>query len=71
MLDELQRGDFDSLGKTAHQLKPTAKMIQIPCGDELEHLQHHPKEATKEKIEAIRNECEDAYGQLVKWANLS
>lgn len=71
MLEELQKGDFESLGKTAHQLKPTAKMIQIPCGQELEHLQHNPKDATKEKIKAIRNECEDAYHQLVKWANLS
>ena len=71
MLEELEKGDFVGLGKTAHQLKPTAKMIQIPCGDELEHLQHNPKDATKEKIDAIRNECEDAYHQLVKWADLS
>ncbi len=70
MLTELKTQDFVALGKTAHQLKPTAKMIQIPCGEELEHLQHHPEEATKDKIESIRSECEDAYGQLVKWAGL-
>ena len=68
MLDELSSKDFEALGKTAHQLKPTAKMIQIPCGDELEFLQHNPKEATKEKIEQIRNECEEAFGLLKKWA---
>ena len=68
MLDELKTKDFIALGKTAHQLKPTAKMIQIPCGEELEFLQHNPKEATKGKIEAIRDECEEAYGELKKWA---
>ena len=69
MLEELANKDFDALGKTAHQLKPTAKMIQIPCGEELEFLQHHPKEATKEKIESIRNECEEAFGLIKEWAN--
>jgi len=34
-------------------------------------LQHNPKEATKEKIEAIRSECEEAYGELKKWAKAS
>ncbi len=68
MMDELKRKDFVALGKTAHQLKPTAKMIQIPCGEDLEYLQHNPQSATKEKIQGIRDECEDAYGQLKKWA---
>lgn len=67
MQDELAVRDFQALGKTAHQLKPTAKMIQIPCGEELENLQHHPKDATKEKIEAIRLECKEAYEALQKW----
>lgn len=71
MLDELSKKDFEALGKTAHQLKPTAKMIQIPCGEELEFLQHNPKEATKEKIEAIRAECEEAFAGLKKWAKSS
>ena len=70
MLDELARKDFDALGKTAHQLKPTAKMIQIPSGDELEFLQHNPKEATKEKIASIRAECEQAFGIIKKWAKV-
>jgi len=68
MQEELKNQDFTALGKTAHQLKPTAKMIQIPCGDELENLQHNPEEATKEKIAAIRTECEEAFGELKKWA---
>lgn len=68
MMDELNNKDFIALGKTAHQLKPTAKMIQIPCGEELEFLQHHPAEATKEKIEEIHRECEEAFGELKKWA---
>ncbi|MEM0939440.1 MAG: hypothetical protein AAF600_07165 [Bacteroidota bacterium] len=68
MMNELKSKDFVALGKTAHQLKPTAKMIQIPCSEELEHLQHNPKEATKERVQAIRDECEDAFVQLKKWA---
>lgn len=71
MLNELSKKDFVALGKTAHQLKPTAKMIQIPCGEELEHLQHHPKDATKDKIESIRKECEEAFETLKKWARSS
>lgn len=68
MLEDFDKKDFDALGKTAHQLKPTAKMIQIPCGEELEFLQHNPKEATKEKIESIREECEVVFLELKKWA---
>ena len=68
MLDELKNKDFIALGKTAHQLKPTAKMIQIPCGEVLEFLQHNPKEATKEKIQSIHDECDEAFGELKKWA---
>ena len=68
MSDELSKGDYIGLGKTAHQLKPTAKMIQLACGDTLEHLQHNPKDATKETIEAIKKECDEAYDQLAKWA---
>lgn len=68
MLDELSSGDFTNLGKTAHQLKPTAKMIQLPCAEDLEHLQHNPSDATKEKIESIRKECEEAFTILKEWA---
>ncbi|GAB4234421.1 MAG: hypothetical protein Tsb0034_08030 [Ekhidna sp.] len=68
MQKELSGGDFVSLGKTAHQLKPTAKMIQLPCAEDLEHLQHHPQDATKDKIAAIRKECEEAFKALKKWA---
>ena len=68
MEEELAIRDFHALGKTAHQLKPTAKMIQIPCGETLENLQHNPKDATKEKIEAIRTECKEAYEALQKWS---
>lgn len=68
MMEEFSKGDFTSLGKTAHQLKPTAKMIQLPCAADLEHLQHNPGDATKEKIEAIRSECEEAFKMLTEWA---
>lgn len=67
MLDELTEQDFESLGKTAHQLKPTAKMIQLPCAEDLEFLQHNPDQASKEKIEHIQKECEEAFELLVKW----
>lgn len=69
MLHEFESGDFKALGLTAHQLKPTATMIQLPCSQELEELQHKPEEATKARIEAIRQECNEAYKELKKWAN--
>ena len=68
MQQELAAGKMEDLGKTAHQLKPTAKMIQLPCAEELEHLQHHPQDATKARIEAIRSECEEAFQVLKEWA---
>lgn len=70
MLDELAAKDLDNLSKSAHQLKPSAKMIQLPCSETLEDFQHHPENASKEAIENISTECDDALKQLKDWANL-
>ena len=70
MMSELKGGDFEALGKTAHQLKPTATMIQLPCSQSLEELQNKPEGATEAKIQSIHDECADAYQQLVKWAGV-
>ena len=70
MTKELAANDLVNLGKSAHQLKPSAKMIQLPCAETLEDLQHHPENASSEKIDGIVAECEDALRQLKDWANL-
>ena len=68
MKEELAAGDLDNLSKSAHQLKPSAKMIQLRCGEILEELQYDPTKATKEIIEDINAQCEDAMKQLKDWA---
>ena len=65
---ELEKNDLNNLSKSAHQLKPSAKMIQLPCGDTLENLQHNPEAASAEVIEDIFQQCEDALKQLKDWA---
>ena len=70
MEKELASGDLDSLSKSAHQLKPSAKMISLPSGDTLEDLQYHPEKATKDIIKEIHEECADALKQLKDWASL-
>lgn len=70
MKDELEAGDMENLSKSAHQLKPSAKMIQLPCAETLEDIQHHPENASKESLNDITSQCEDALKQLKSWANL-
>ena len=70
MKDELAANDLDNLSKSAHQLKPSAKMIQLPCAETLEDLQHHPANANAEALDQITAQCEDALKQLKDWANL-
>lgn len=69
MRNELEKGDLENLSKSAHQLKPSAKMIQLPAGDTLEQIQHDATVATKQVIEGIFSQCEDALAQLKSWAN--
>ncbi|MEQ9467956.1 MAG: Hpt domain-containing protein [Ekhidna sp.] len=70
MENELKTGDLDNLAKSAHQLKPSAKMIQLPCGDTLEQLQHNPGNASIEVLKDIHQQCEDALRQLKEWAGV-
>lgn len=68
MRDEYVKEDFTNLGKSAHQLKPSAKMIHLPSGTELEDLQHNPDTATVARIDAIEQEFKEAHDQLLVWA---
>ena len=47
MREELASGNMDQLSKSAHQLKPSAKMISLPCAETLEDIQYHPEKATQ------------------------
>ncbi|MEO9484672.1 MAG: Hpt domain-containing protein [Ekhidna sp.] len=70
MENELAANDMDNLAKSAHQLKPSAKMIQLSCAETLEEIQHNPEKATSDSLAAIHAQCEDAVKQLKDWANL-
>lgn len=68
MKDELANSNMDQLSKSAHQLKPSAKMIALPCAETLEDIQYHPEKATSDVLNEIDRQCEDALEQLKKWA---
>ncbi len=68
MKGEFEKNDLTNLSKSAHQLKPSAKMIQLRCAEILEDLQHNPEKVSMEIIEDIHKQCEDALQQLKDWA---
>ncbi len=68
LLDQFEAGDFDGLGKTAHQLKPSAKMLGLEAGDDLETYQHNPETATKERLDFISTNCQEGLTGLKNWA---
>ena len=68
MDSELAGSDFINLGKTAHQLKPSAKMIGLSSGSLLEELQDNPDNANTETLSFIRRDCFDGLEELKKWA---
>lgn len=59
--------DLSLLSKSAHQLKPSAKMLQLECSSDLEEIQNNPETATKEIISFIKKECKEAIHQLKEW----
>jgi HPt (histidine-containing phosphotransfer) domain-containing protein len=63
----LKTNDFQKLGKYAHQLKPSAKMLKLECSESLESLQHEPEKATSELLVMIQDQCEAAISQLKEW----
>ncbi len=66
--DEFANGDFVNLGKTAHQLKPSAKMLSLEAGEDLENLQNEPESATIEKLNFIADNCAEGFKELKIWA---
>lgn len=63
----LEVNDYQSLGKFAHQLKPSVKMLQLECSETVESLQHEPEKATNEVINMIQEQCKEAISQLKDW----
>ncbi|MEQ9403784.1 MAG: Hpt domain-containing protein [Cyclobacteriaceae bacterium] len=68
MQSELDTGDFENLGKSAHQLKPSAKMLGLVSGDHLEELQNNPESANQEILTSIRDDCSAGLQELIEWA---
>lgn len=68
MSDEFAANDLVNLGKSAHQLKPSAKMLHLESGDDLENIQNDPSIATEEKLKFIEENCKEGLAQLKTWA---
>lgn len=68
MKDQYNGKDWVSLGKTAHQMKPSAKMFGLESGDKLEEIQNSPMTATEDIIQSIENECYAALEEAKRWA---
>lgn len=71
MQEELSKNDLPNLSKSAHQLKPSAKMIQLPCAQLLEAIQYDPAKANETVLSDINEQCEQALVQLKNWANIN
>lgn len=63
----LEESDYLNLGKSAHQLKPSVKMLKLECSETVEYLQHEPEKATDELISKIEDQCISAISQLKEW----
>lgn len=68
MTNELNNRDFINLGKSAHQLKPSAKMLNLVSGDQLEELQHNPDIATSDMVSTVGEDCYAGLKELKNWA---
>lgn len=68
MFEQLDSGDISGLGKTAHQLKPSAKMLGLIAGEKLEELQDNPQMANQEILSTIQEECMQALDKTKGWA---
>ncbi|MEP5612773.1 MAG: Hpt domain-containing protein [Cyclobacteriaceae bacterium] len=68
LIDEFASNDFANLGKTAHQLKPSAKMLGLECAEDLENFQNNPETATIEKLNFIKDNCHEGFSELKIWA---
>lgn len=68
MKNHFESNDFEMLSKSAHQLKPSVKMLQLECSDTVEGIQHNPNLASNEVLEQIKIECLNAISELKTWA---
>ncbi|MEP1093523.1 MAG: Hpt domain-containing protein [Cyclobacteriaceae bacterium] len=68
MSDEFTSRDFVNLGKTAHQLKPSVKMLGLECAEDLENFQNNPETATIEQLNFIKDNCQKGFSELKIWA---
>ncbi len=68
MKDQLNGKDFVSLGKTAHQMKPSVKMFGLESGEKLEGIQNSPMTANEALVQGIEDECYAALAEAKKWA---
>ena len=68
MKDQFNGKDWVSLGKTAHQMKPSAKMFGLESGNWLEEIQNDPKVATADLLDRIEKECYEALAASKDWA---
>lgn len=67
MKEELSQSEYVKLGKTAHQLKPSIKMLDLESTETILSIQEEPEKATDEKIEFIREDCAYALKELKQW----
>lgn len=65
---EFDASDFVNLGKSAHQLKPSAKMLGLESGATLEELQENPSSATAAILDQVEKNCIEGLAQLKLWA---
>lgn len=70
MMKSFQDKDFTSLGKHAHQLKPSLEMLKLNTYEVCLYMQDHPEETTVEQLKSIEDSCKAATEALKKEFNV-
>ncbi|MFY0600637.1 MAG: hypothetical protein JXR03_13275 [Cyclobacteriaceae bacterium] len=64
MSEDFKNGDFDSLKKTAHQVKPTSEMLSFKTHDLVIKINKEPDTTTAQQIEEILSEANEVLVEL-------
>ena len=67
MRKDLKEEQYRSLGKCAHTLKPSIKMLNLDSLNDLLSIQNAPEGTTDEKITTIEKDCHFALEELKNW----
>ena len=64
MLSDFTEGNLDGLKKEAHQLKPTAELLEMATHATIVKINLNPEQTTTEELEAVISDAELTLSEL-------